>query len=501
MPRLKLCPPRSTASAATALALLAAACSPSERPRPNVLLVTLDTTRADYLGVYGGASATPSFDAVAARGTVFDLAIATASVTPVSHASIMTGRENKEHGVRVLYGAGGYRLPDGLPTLATVLHEEGYRTGAVQSAFPVSAFFGFDRGFDLFDDLEATFVPIGPAGEKPRFNWNVSRFQRRSDATTDRALEFLDGAGGPFFLWIHYWDPHDTAELPPAGLLPDTDSTSDPYGKEVYAAEVRFVDSQFGRILDDLERRGLADDTIVVIVADHGQGLGDHDWATHRLLYQEQIRLPLIVSVPGHEQVARVPALVRSTDILPTVLDYLGIPVPAGVSGRSLRGLIEGRSEPRRIAFSDQLNQLDLNAMLVTRRPLDDFLYSATDGTWKLIYRPTHPHLSELFDLTADPLEARNLFQERPDEALRLLKDLAREAPWVTGPLVDASADDPDVLAALSALGYAAREDGEEPNVPEWSWTCPDPAHRARSDSPGRCPECDTPLVPVARTD
>lgn len=488
---------------AVALVLVLSGCSDAGRTRMNVLLVTLDTTRADYLGAYGRPGDwTPSFDRVARGGTRFDLAVATAAVTPVSHASILTGLDNGEHGLRVLYAAGGYRLPEDVPTLATVLKGEGYRTGAVHSAFPVSSFFGFQRGFDSFDSLEARFLPTGPEGSMR--DWNFGRFQRRSDGATRRALGFLEQAPEPFFLWLHYWDPHDPLKRPPEGFASAPGQDDLRGDRALYAREVSYMDAQFGRILEALERSGSSERTMIVVVADHGQGLGDHGWAEHHILYQEQIRVPLIVDVPAHEQAPSVSGLVRTTDIAPTVLDYLGLDPLERSSGRSLRGLMEGRADEGRVAFADQINLFDLNAFLLDQRPDDDLLHCVMDDDWKLVYRPTRPELSELFHLSEDPREERNLLPRRSEQVIRLLRLLAEEAPWVTEPF-GALPESPErelALNALAELGYAGGGD-DAPSTGaselEWDWWCPDRRHGKRESRRDRCASCDSAMVPVLR--
>ena len=185
----------------------------------NVLLVTLDTTRADYLGCYDAAHAelTPNLDALAADAVRFEFAIAQASATPVSHASILTGLNPYEHGVRVISADAGYKLSPEIPTLTTVLKGHGWATGAFLSSFTVSEYYGFDYGFDTFDsglqrDVSRPFVRDRDGYAR----WPVGTGQRRSDATTDRALAWLAATKDrPFFLWVHYWDPHDWLVLPP----------------------------------------------------------------------------------------------------------------------------------------------------------------------------------------------------------------------------------------------------------------------------------------------
>lgn len=440
-----------------------------------MVVLTLDTTRADFLGCYGRpGDPTPNLDALALEGTRFDRAIATASVTPVSHASILTGLDNHEHGVRVLAGMCGYKLKPDVPSLATILKAEGFATAAVHSAFPVSAYYGFDHGFDIFESFEGA-IQKSQAGT---MTWPLTQLQRRSDDTTRIVIEKLAQLEQPFFLWVHYWDPHDDVLLPPAEEIP----ASVPRGangrplasRELYAAEVDYLDSQIGRLFDDLKASGEWEHTIVVVVSDHGEGLGDHGWQFHRILYQEQIRVPLLVRIPGLVSAPSVAATVSTTDIAPTVLDYLGLRGPRAMSGRSLRPLLEGRDDAPRSAFADQINGYDLNAAMLAKRPLDDFLYAVVDQGWKLIWRPLHPEHSELYNLDEDPGELRNRLTTDPGEVLRLQKLLARHGGWVTAPCQ--TPDDPnmDLAAALQILENLGYAGGSAAVEPRWGFACPE---------------------------
>jgi arylsulfatase A-like enzyme len=485
--------------------LVLAGCARAER-RPNLVLVTLDTTRADALSCYGAPQgSTPNLDALARSGTRFDLAVATAALTPVSHASILTGLHNQEHGLRVLAAPGGYRLPADVPTLATVLADEGYATAAFHSAFPVSAHFGLERGFEVFESFELEGEGADAA------SWDVDRLQRRSDATTDLALDFLERVREPYFLWVHYWDPHDALRIPPLETLPsDLPQRDGKLGpsRELYAAEVRYLDQQIGRLLAAVDAGRSADDTLVLVVSDHGEGLGDHGWAFHRILYQEQIRVPLIVRAPnrGGARVQRaVPDVVSTVDLFATALDYLGLERALPPHSRSLRGLIEGRAEEPRLAFADSIAGYDLavgatGKRMSDSRPLDDFLYCALDREWKLIYRPAHPEESELYHIASDPRELRNRFGVEPEQTARLLIALAEAEPWVTAPFASAAAD-PALEAsrgALAALGYAGDGEAVGPTAEDWEWVCPRHAD-ARSSAPSACAVCGGRPVPVAR--
>ncbi len=469
---------------------LLVSCGRNGAARWNVLLVTLDTTRADAIGCYGAAAKnTPHLDRLAAEGTRFDLAISTSAFTPISHASILTGLDNRHHDLRVIAGVGLDLLSNTVPTLATILRENGYRTSAATSAFTASSRYGFARGFEVFD---------APGGFEvdPR-NWDFEHLQRRADDTTARVLAGLTATKEPFFVWAHFFDPHDAFLMPPPEHLPEplprTSSGLLYMSDELYRAEVGYLDHQIGRILDELRRTGAYDRTIVVVVADHGEGRGDHGWPYHGIVYQEQIRVPLLIRVPEGESGGVVDRLSRTIDVAPTILDHLGLLEGRQFDGASLRPLMEGQDDPPRIAVADAVNGYDENCDIPFRRPLDDFLYCATDGRWKLIYRPAHAEQSELFDLVADPREAKNVFSPDAEPTIRMLRELAVRAGFV----VDRSRArlDPWTTAALESLGYVG---ATHPAEPIWSWRCP--VHRSVvSRRPGPCRICDEPTVPFVQ--
>lgn len=495
-PPHQILPQRLVAGLCIVAGLALAACGKQPK-RPNVLLVTLDTTRADFLSCYGGPQGTtPNLDALAERGVRCDDAYVSASVTPVSHATIMTGRDNPEHGLRVLSGLSGYSLPPDVPTLATTLKEAGWNTAAIHSAFPVSGYFGFQRGFDRFESFDGV-LKTSQAGT---MSWDLQKLQRRSDETTGLVLDELARDERPFFLWIHYWDPHDPVKLPPAEHLPAS-LPRDARGlllptRELYAAEVSYVDRQFARVLANLEERGELEDTIIVVVADHGEGLGDHGWDFHRILYQEQVRTPLILAGPGVPR-AVLEQTVRSADIAPTIWDLVGVTSPEGGSGRSLRPMWEGKETAGRSAFMDQINGYDLNAKMVEARPQDAFLYAVVDTGWKLIWRPHMPDASELYDLRADPRETRNLYATERAQAVRLQKLLASRGGFVTAPFPPTGGGDADaVRAALTGLGYAG---GASAYIDtRWGWFCPEhPEPREQEFLP--CRRCGAPPLLTAK--
>ncbi len=457
--------------------LLAAACggSQEEISRLNLLLVTLDTTRADHLGCYGYPLPTsPNLDRLAADGILFDLAISTSAITPISHASIFTGLNPDRHGLRVFYGRTGHYLDRSHPTLASILRERSWRTAAFISAYPASERFGLQNGFDTFSSGVSHEVMTGdPRRRPPKDGYWLDRptasAQRRADVTTDEALAWLHettGRSDPFFLWVHYFDPHDPSLVPPQEITArfGVSSTDPDAVLKVYDPEIFFMDGQFGRLIRKLKETGRYDNTIIVVVGDHGQGLGDHDWFPHRLLYQEQIRVPLIIRIPAGVRGATVAALARTTDILPTVLEQLGIATPGTVQGSDLGPILSGTGQPPRIAVAEALNTLDDHAPAQLPSHQKDLLFMAMDRRWKLIHHRNEPGNDELYDLLNDPQETINLIGGQPTEARRLLGAL-EDTGIMKVELSDPDEPmDPDALEKLRSLGYVGAVTVRRPN-------------------------------------
>lgn len=441
----------------------------NESDKYNVLIVTLDTTRTEHLSCYGYKyNTSPNLDTFASQAIKFDKAIVQAAATPISHASILTGLNPYQHGVRVIYAASGYRLPETIPTLATTLGKSGWSTAAFVSSFTVSQFFGLDQGFDIFDsslsgDMNTKMQPK----EDGNWGWEVGANQRRSDKTTYRAIKWLKKCQKPFFMWVHYWDPHDNKLVPPSDIVekylpggPNSGKMRSQYSQQValYDAEIEFMDLQFGKLLKELKDNGQYNNTVIVVIADHGQGLDDgkarHGWYNHRLLYQEQIRVPMMIRYPNGPEGLTVSNLVRSIDIFPTIIDILDLSADKPVEGRSLLGIINNKPEPIRIAYADALNLFDLNSSLVKKgHEKDDLLYCAMDDSWKLIYRPNYPEDSMLFNLDTDPLETKNLFKKKPSQVKRLKKELDRFNGYVDKPF-GKTPENSAAMEALRSLGY-----------------------------------------------
>jgi arylsulfatase A-like enzyme/tetratricopeptide (TPR) repeat protein len=406
----------------------------------NILLITIDTLRWDRVGVYGyRPAATPVLDALAARGVKFETAIAHTALTAPSHASMLTGLIPPRHGVR---DNGAFVLSPNVPSLAVELRRAGYETAAFISGFPLDRRFGFSTGFDVFDDA----LPRG-AGPGSR-----AYVERRADDTTTRVLAWLDGrrigqASGvarPWFLWVHYFDPHAAYEPPPDFAARFTDSP--------YDGEVAFVDAQVGRLLQHLERRGDPTATITLVTADHGESLGEHGEQTHGIfVYDATLRVPFLLAGPGIPPGVTSPVVARGVDVMPTLADLAGVAVPAGLDGRSLRPALNGRSMDDAPAYVEGL---------VAERHLGWApLHGMRTAAWKFIDAPRQ----ELYDLKADGAETVNRIDQRRDlaDALRAQVDGARNAqPAGT----ESTRPDAETTARLRALGYLGgkRADGAE---------------------------------------
>lgn len=467
---------------------LLAACSQPASDKPNVLLITLDTTRADRLGCYGFEGAeTPNMDALAERGARFDFALSTAGITPMSHASILTGLNPYSHGLRVFHGAAGNKLSPAIATLPERLSKAGYQTGGFVSAYPLSPYYGLDQGFDTYSTgIEDTIAgidltqPVRSLQENVLLDNDRSRVQRRADATTSEALEWLGArdSSAPWFTWIHFFDAHDISLVPPAewALAHGVNYDVAPHQRDLasreafYDMEIAWMDVQLGRIFQWLEESGQLDDTIVVLTADHGQGLSRgqklHSWSRHRLIYQWSIHVPLIIAGAGEEYLPRVEtAMVRTTDIAPTLLELLDLSPEAPMNGWSLtrlmRGELDGEEEHPRFAYADALNTHDSFAPLA-RLPEScrDDLIAVTDGHYKLIHHLKEPDDSELYDLRIDPDEQKNLYPEEPELAVSLREFLRAEGALnITEGEPAGEAPDQDALRGLGYTGDSEESD------------------------------------------
>ena len=385
------------------------------RAAPNLVLLTLDTTRADRLGCYGHRGArTPVLDRLAARGVRYAHAWAPTPLTLPSHATLLTGLLPPEHGLR---DNGTAVLPATLPTVATVLAGRGYATGAFVSSRVLDARFGLGRGFAVYDDRMAA-ERVGEYGYP----------ERSAAAVTNAALAWLAGLAGarPFFLWVHYYDPHAPYEPLPefAHLHP-------------YDAELAAVDREIGRLLAALP--GGDRGHLVAAVGDHGESLGEHGERGHGLfLYRGALEVPLIVAAPGATRASAVARLVATQDLAGHLLDLLG--VATGALPEALR---------RRLGQRDTVYG-------ETWMPLTAYGWSPLRALTAERYRYIAAPGAEIYDVLGDPGETRNLAASPPAAARGLPRELARlERGWRK---VEAAAAplDAELAAALRSLGYAA---------------------------------------------
>jgi arylsulfatase A-like enzyme/Tfp pilus assembly protein PilF len=393
------------------------------------------------VGAYGYREArTPVLDALAARGIRFESAASTVPLTGPSHATLLTGLYPPQHGVRdnVVFV-----LDPGRRTLAEILKDAGYETAAFVAAYPVAAAFGFRQGFSVFREKFKD-SPVPGAGA-----------QRRADDVADDVLSWLPTRGkGPFFAWVHFYDPHAPYDPP------------EPFAREfeghAYDGEVAFADHHLGRILEALAAAGHRDDTVVAVVADHGESLGEHGEVTHAVLtYEATLHVPLILAGPGVPSSVVAKARVSTVDLLPTLLGLLGRERPDGLPGRDLRPAFRGEA-----LGDDALYAESIFGRLNCRWSPLRALYR---GDYKLI----EGSRSELFDLARDPHEQHDLAAAEPartDELRRLLRAaVGKLAPGGDRPRTAAIA--PEQEALLRSLGYVAGTGGggnlDEPGLPD----------------------------------
>ncbi len=393
------------------------------------MLVTIDTLRADHVGCYGHAqAATPTLDALAAGGVRFRTAVAHVPLTGPSHASILTGRTPLGHGMR---DNGGFVLPPSVPTMAEVFSKAGYSTAAFVSGFPLSSRFGHDHGFGTYDDHLAR-------GNDPR---RPAYVERTADRTTDAALAWLDApkrSEAPFFLWVHYYDPHAPYE-PPAEFAARVASP--------YDGEIAFVDSQIARLLHRIRDGKPSLPTLVLVTADHGESLGEHGEDTHGIfVYDSTLRVPWIVAGVGVPRGRVVDTIARGIDVAPTLLDYAGLKLP-GAEGRSLRPAIDGKTLEDAPAYAESMHpQLQYGWAP---------LHAWRTSRFKLIEAPR----PELYDLEADRGETADRSR---DDASRLeaMRRKLREVMATTTP-VAVQAIDAETAERLGALGYLGAGGGK----------------------------------------
>ena len=397
----------------------------AEAPVPErILLVTIDTLRADHLGCYGAErAATRTLDTLAVTGVRFEAAVSPAPLTLPAHASLLTALDPPGHGVR---HNGVFRLPDAIPTLAERLREAGYATGAVVGSQVLGRRYGLDRGFDFYDDHQTDRMAGGSG-------WP----ERRADRVVDAALSLVDRLGPRFFLWVHFYDPHMPYD-PPAGF-------ASAFSSRPYDGEIAFADAQLGRLLRALRERWGEAGLLAVVTSDHGESFGEHGDETHSyLVYETTQRVPLLLAGPGIPAGRTVAAPVGLVDVAPTVLALARAKPLPETAGRDLSALFTGEDgAPASAYFETLAPQLDFGWSP---------LLGLRVGSHKYIRAPR----PELYDLAVDPGERRSLAAERPELVASL--DAALEARLRASPARAATplTVTPVEREALAALGYLA---------------------------------------------
>ncbi len=417
----------------------------SRKADMNALLVTIDTCRADHLGAYGyKKGATPNLDRLAQEGVVFENAFALQPITLPSHSTIMTGMHPAAHGV---LDNGLFKLPPGARTIAEIERDKGRQTGAVVASFVLNSRFGLDRGFDTYDDDLVE-----------KINSSSSSFDEiLASAVSDRALEWIGGRkSSRWFLWLHYFDPHAPYNPPARHERP---------GMSSYDGEIAFVDAELGRVLSFLEESGLRDNTLVMVVGDHGEGLGEHGEETHGyFLYDSTTRVPMILSMPGSIPAGlRIKERVTLMDAAPTIADATGTGEGESFQGRSLLPLVFGREDgPERGSI-----------ISMTHLPWYQHgwspSYSIRKDDVKYIMSPR----PELYDQGKDPAETNDLIEGEKGLAEAMKRELKKELIELgEEKLGDGRlALDEEAREKLAALGYIStagvKRDDETEDAPD----------------------------------
>ena len=433
-----------------AIAVTSATAAPAPPPAPNVVVITIDTLRPDHLGCYGYKQIhTPNIDALAADGYRFERAYTPVPVTLPSHTVIFTGTYPLLSG---MHDFSGNKLNASQPTLASVLKENGYATGAVVAAAVLDSRFGLNHGFDFYYD-HFDFNRLDES--------NLDEMERPGNIVADTALDWLSkNSSKKFFLWMHLYDPH-YPYAPPAPY-------SEEYKDHPYDGEIAFADAQVGRLIAFLKSKSLYKNTIIVLTGDHGESLGEHGEKTHGFfIYNATLHVPTIVHLPGAQADKPVAEMISTADLMPTVLRAVKIDVPPQVQGRNLLPLLTKRQdEPPRALYAESfLPRLHFNW---------SELRSAETDNYHFIDAPK----PELYDLTKDPGETHNLFSDKKavaEEMRAKLTGLIRD--YSAGQeLAEKTGLDPELMERLKSLGYAGFSGGSVPTITDRN--LPDPKDR-----------------------
>jgi arylsulfatase A-like enzyme/tetratricopeptide (TPR) repeat protein len=395
-------------------------CRPGPKPVDRILLVTIDTLRWDRLGYAGSDVETPNLDRLARSGAIFTDAVAAAPITLPSHASILSGLYPPSHGARF---NGIFRVPDGVETIAETFNEAGFATGAFVGAFVLERRFGLEQGFDHYDDELPDENPVHP----------VYFAERRAEEVVSRALSWIEAhKQDRFFVWVHVYDPHAPHNAPPP--------YAERYPGRGYEAEVAYTDAALGPLLESVNDERSA----ILVVADHGEGLGDHGESTHTLfVYDSTMKVPLVLKAPGVAPGTRVEKQVRSVDIAPTVLELAGLRPKSELDGISLL---------RRLQSGDGG---DLSAYGESYGPLYQFNWAELRFARREGFKYIDAPRPELYDLRTDPKEMTNLWSDHPPEIGRRLREELEKASKSEKPASTVEVDK-ETARRLESLGYLA---------------------------------------------
>lgn len=398
------------------------------KPSPNVLLISVDTLRADHLGAYGASPGTPRIDALAKAGVVFERAVAQVPITLPSHASLFTSVYPFAHGVR---DNGSFHLSEERRTLTEAYRAAGYRTAAFVGSFALDSRFGLDQGFELYDDFYGDTSALG--------DFAIS--ERPAAGVLSPALEWLSGRPeAPWFAFVHLYDPHAPYE-PPAPYR-------ERFASDLYRGEVQYVDEALGKFLDELSNRGRLENTLVVVASDHGEGLGEHGERTHGMFaYESTLRVPLILAWEGVLTPRRVASRVRLLDVGPTLLALSGLDPLPGSDGVSLVPLLEGKEDS-----SESESYFEALAFNLNRG------FAPLTGLYRWNLKYIELPIPEIYDLGSDPSETKNLAPSRPAlvrEMAARLDDIESAGSMKAGSAENRLAVDEETRRRLQTLGYA----------------------------------------------
>jgi len=437
---------KSPASAASASKVSAAKTPRSSAPKPNIILITLDTTRADRMGFLGSKRGlTPNLDALARNGLVFTHAYSHVPLTTASHATILTGTYPQFNHVNDF----GVPVSSRLPYLPDILHQAGYHTGAFVGSLILDPLDGtapgFDRGFDVYD---ANFHLRRHGMDR------YKSVERRASVVVDHALGWLSHLeNGPFFLWVHVYDAHDPYD-PPAPF-------KEKYASAPYDGEIAYVDSVMGKLFDQLRKHGLLDETLVAVMADHGESLGAHGENTHGIfLYDDTLHVPLMIKLPLQHAGKQVETRTGLVDVAPTILDAAGIKAPADMQGKSLldsAGVVRA-DRPQESRRDAGATVEDRPVYAETDYPHRAFGWSSLRAlrTGKYLYIQAPQR--ELYNESVDPEAAHNVAESSKAVADTLGFQLSEFRKKTSQTLVELAKPDPEQQKKLEALGYVGSD-------------------------------------------